>query len=604
MAGMILSTALAIIAVGLLILVHEFGHFVAAKAVGVRVEIFSIGFWKKLVGFRKGDTEYRLSLIPLGGYVKLAGELPEESEGKPDEFHSKSPGQRALVFVAGVAFNVVFAVVGFVAAFSMGVPFPVAEVGTLEKGWPAWEAGLRRGDRIVRANDIEEPDFNDLTQEVALGGTEKVELEIEPGGKILRIKPRFREDLGFRWLGFRPPSELVVTGLARIGDKDGRCPAEEAGIEIGDRILAVAPSGARQFQRVETLHELRMLLLDRSHETVRIRLRRNGGEKTVTALTEPRPQFGVGISCVSTTVESMRKDGVAQEMGLRPGDKITAVNGREVTSIIEVEQVIWGSWGSQSFSVDRGGRTVSLTCSIPDSAALEEFLFSFECEAGTVLTWVREGSPAREAGMKVGDRLLAVAGQAVENWQDIVEAGAAAGRDPREMKWKGESGVVSRELAPVNDPLHPEGTLGLFFRHKTVVKQYGIAKALKTGINKTYGTVASILMTFRGFAEQRVSPKTLGGVVTIAYSSYLAAQQGFAKLLYLTAFISTCLAFLNILPIPVLDGGHLLFVAIEKIRGKPVPETVMAVAQYVGLALLLMLVIYVTKNDILRLLEI
>ena len=593
----VLYMALAALAVGVLILVHEFGHFVAAKAVGVRVEIFSIGFWKKIIGFRKGDTEYRISLIPLGGYVKMAGEHPDEGEGKPDEFYSKTPGQRALVFVAGVAFNMVLALVGFAVAFSMGVPFTVAEVGSVEKGWPAWEQGLQRGDQIVRINDIEDPDFNDVTQEVALGGEEVIDLEIKRDGPSFEtsIAPKYSKEMGFRWLGFRPPSTLLVTGLSQVG-QDGPWPAREAGVELGDRIVAV------NGREVDTAEELSLMLRNYPDETLELRVVRDGQELTKTVEPATYPRYSVGISCLSTTLTDIRKGGLWDEVGGKPGDTITAINGEKVQSLIGLEQAITDSLGKIEFTVERDGETLTLTGEIPDRAALHEFLFSLEAESDTVLNWVRKDSPAWNAGMRPGDEIVSVAGQQVSTWTEILEAGA--GREPREMKWLHDGEMVTATVTPVQHEMLPEPKLGLLFNQsKTGVKKYGIVRAMQTGIMKTYGTLASILMTFRGFAEQKVSPKTLGGVVTIAYSSYLAAQQGLPKLLYLMAFISISLAFLNILPIPVLDGGHLLFVAIEKIRGKPVPETVMAVAQYVGLVLLLALVIYVTKNDIVRMIE-
>ena len=593
----VLYGALAVLAVGILILVHEFGHFVVAKAVGVRVEVFSIGFWKKIIGFRKGDTEYRISVIPLGGYVKMAGEHPDEAEGKPDEFYSKSPGQRALVFVAGVFFNMILALVGFAVAFSMGVPFTVAEVGSVQKGWPAWEHGLRRGDEVVRVNDIEDPDFNDVTQEVALGGEDIIDLELQRGDQRLEksIKPRYSKEMGFRWLGFRPPSTLMVTGLSQVGS-DGPWPAREAGIELGDKVLAI------NGQQVSTAEELSTALRDSSDDSVKLRISRDGKELTKTVQTATYPHYGVGISCLSTTIEEVGKGRMWDEIGGQPGDKITAVNGKPVRSVVGLEETIAHSLGEVEFTVQRNGETTTLEANIPDKGTLHRFLFSFEASSSTVLQWVREDSPAWEAGMRRGDEVVSVAGQSVESWQEILEQGA--GRETREMKWRHDGELVTATLTPVQHEFLPEPRLGILFgQSKTGVKQYGIVRAMKTGIMKTYGTLASIVLTFRGFAEQKVSPKTLGGVVTIAYSSYLAAQQGLPKLLYLMAFISISLAFLNILPIPVLDGGHLLFVAIEKIRGKPVPETVMAVAQYVGLVLLLMLVIYVTKNDIVRMIE-
>jgi regulator of sigma E protease len=140
----------------------------------------------------------------------------------------------------------------------------------------------------------------------------------------------------------------------------------------------------------------------------------------------------------------------------------------------------------------------------------------------------------------------------------------------------------------------------MFDRPKQVIRHYGVWGSVKAGVAKTYGTVAEIVLSIRGMARREVSSKNLGSIIVIAQSSYLAAQEGIGKLLYLTAVISAALAFLNILPIPILDGGHLLFVAIEKVRGRPVSEKVMAISQYVGLTLLLALVFYAIANDIMR----
>jgi len=600
MSGTIVSVALAVFAVGLLILVHEFGHFIAAKALGVRVEVFSIGFWKSIITFKKGGTEYRLSLVPLGGYVKLAGEYPGDGAGKPDELRAKSPGQRALIFVAGVVLNAVLAVVVFVTAFAIGVPFTVAEVGQLSKGWPAWKAGMRRGDRIVSIDGTAAPDFNDVTRIVALGGKDVLRLEVQRGTETLEfeLEPRYKEDLGIRWIGINPPLAPVVSGLARIGGEDGRCPAQEAGIMIGDRIAAV------NGRPINTAVDLSEILERYPNDTVEILLLREGKRVKVSATTEPGREYAIGISCVTSRIKSLRGGGVAGQVGFKEGDTIIGVNGRQVRGIVEVEDTIRDSYGTVSFSVLRGDQTLQLSCEIPDLDALREFLFSLECEAGTALTWVREDSPAWRAGMRPGDTIVSVAGQSVDTWNDILEAGGRRGKKPRTMEWQHDGEVRTAEVTPVNSPRYPAGSLGLVFREpKMTVRKYGIWKALTTGVHKTYATAAEILLTFKGFARRQVSPRNLGGVVMIAYTSYRAAQQGIAKLLYFTGVISACLALLNILPIPVLDGGHLMFLAIEKVRGRPVSETVMAISQYIGLALLIMLVIYVTRNDIARLLQ-
>ena len=139
-----------IIVIGVLILFHEFGHFLACKKIGVRVEKFSLGFGPKLFGFKKGETEYCLSAIPLGGYVKLAGEDPHEKlKGKKWEFLSRSIGARFLVIITGPLANLVLAFLLFSLIFAVGLPALPTEVGKVLKDTPAERAGLKSGDEII-----------------------------------------------------------------------------------------------------------------------------------------------------------------------------------------------------------------------------------------------------------------------------------------------------------------------------------------------------------------------------------------------------------------------------------------------------------------------
>src|SRR5262245_54139374 len=145
---------LAALGIGLVIFIHELGHFLAAKAFKVRVEVFSLGFGPRLWGFTRKGTDYRIALVPVGGYVKMAGDTPgEESSGAPDELTSKSVGQRFVIFSAGVIMNMVLAVVLFPIAFAGGVSFPKPEVGSVDAGGPAWKAGLQPGDEIDRVSN-------------------------------------------------------------------------------------------------------------------------------------------------------------------------------------------------------------------------------------------------------------------------------------------------------------------------------------------------------------------------------------------------------------------------------------------------------------------
>jgi len=593
------NVALAAVAVGLLILVHEAGHFLAAKAVGVRVEVFSIGFLSKLVAFRRGETEYRLSLIPLGGYVKLAGMTPAEASGAPDEFASKSPGRRAFVLAAGVLMNALLGLVGFIVAFTVGVPFLVAEVGYLEPGWPAWQAGMRRGDVIERINSVRNPDFQDVQREVALQGRDTASLTVRRGKETLEFELPLRYDprQGIKRIGFAPPMLPVVTGLFKVGEPHPRCPAREAGIRIGDRIVAV------DGRPVRYALDISAALRGRAGRTVQVEVERGGRRLRLDVRTEPVPEYWIGISCVSSTVKALQRGGAAERLGLREGDRILSVNAVPVRSIVEVEDELRRAPGTVELRVERGGAERLLRGELADQDAVDELLASLECRSGTTLTWVSQQGPAWEAGMRPGDKILEVAGKRVESWEDVRTA-AGSERAPRLMRWVRDGQRFSATVVPARKTERLTASLGCIFdRGKCRVRKLGVLAAVKTGFYKTYGAATDILLTLRGFVRRDVSTRNLGGVVLIAYSSYRAAREGPGKLLYLTAMLSIALAFLNILPIPVLDGGHLMFLAIEKARGRPVSERVMGISQMVGLAFLIMLLAYALRNDLLRLLQ-
>jgi regulator of sigma E protease len=592
-----MNAALAAIAVSLLIVVHELGHFIAAKAVGMRVEVFSVGFWKKIAGFRIGETEYRLSLVPLGGYVRVSGESPEEGKGKPYEFWSKTPGQRALFVLGGVTMNFMLALVLFITAFAMGVPFTVADVGKTASGEPAWLAGLKSGDRIVAVDDVERPTFVDLTRQVALSGRSELTLKVQRDGHLLtfRVRPQYDDEAGLKVIGVYPPLEPVVSELAKIGGEAGVSPAQQAGIELGDRILAI--NGVK----VETAYDLTDQLINYPHNEVELQVERDGRTFTVHATSEPVPRPMIGISGLSTTIESLEGDGMARQAGLRVGDRVTAVNGKPAASAVEIEEILRKSLGAADLEALRDERPMAFHASIPDLLTEYKFMSSVEFESSTTLTWVQKDGPAWQVGMRPGDRIETIGGREVETWLDVLTEGERAGGKPHQIQWARGNEILTANVEPVEDTSMSVGHLGIVFRlDRTAPERYGPLGAIRKGLRSTVQTITEILLMFRGFATRQVSPRQMGGILTIAAASYYAAQEGIAKLLYLTAVISAAIAFLNALPIPVLDGGHLLFLAIEKVRGRRLSERTLTVAQTIGFVLIVLLFLYVTRNDILR----
>jgi len=593
-----LDAALAVVAVSLLIVVHELGHLIAAKAVGMRVEAFAVGFWKKLIAFRIGETEYRLCLIPLGGYVQVSGESSVPGEGEPHEFWSKSPGQRALFILGGVTMNLVLALVLFIVAFAIGVPFTVGEVGMTFPGEPAWEAGVKAGDKILAAGQMQNPTFEDLTRAIVLDSSERIKLRVERQGRVLDfdVEPRYDKAVGLRVIGIAWPVEPVVSRFATVGGEDGVSPAEEAGVELGDRIRAI------NGKPVETAFELQTELLNYPDDEIELLVERDGRSLSLRLHTEPVPQWAIGISGISSTVKALEGDGPAARLGLRQGDRVVAVNGTPVASAVEIEVVARSRLGGVELAVLRDGRELSFQTTLPDLAALARFRDSVTFEGGHRMAWVKEGSPAWNAGLRAGDTIVTVGGREVSTWNDILREGARAGKGEREVQWRRDGQVVTASVTPVEDYEFSRGHPGFVCETpKMAPHRYGALGAVRKGVVNTGRTLAEIVLMLRGFATREVSPRQMGGILTIAVVSYRAAQQGLGKLLYLTAVISGALAFLNILPIPVLDGGHLLFIILEKVRGRRLGERALLLSKAVGLAFVLLLVVYVTWNDIQRL---
>ncbi len=595
-----LSILATVAAVSLLIVVHEFGHLIGAKLVGMRVEVFSFGFWKRLIGFRAGETDYRVSLIPVGGYIKVSGEGAEEGAGEPHEFWSKTPGQRAVFVVGGVVMSFVLAAVLFVLAFAVGVQFVVAEVGSVTRGSAAWAAGIRPGDEIVSVDGMTDPVFNDITSAVAVGGGETVAFGVRRDGQELAfsLRPEYDEQVGLRLVGIQPPVEPVVTGVQRVGGPDGRSPAAEAGVQVGDRVLSV------NGRPVATAQAFERELLNSEDVRVELVVERDGEELPLTVETEPRSRHIIGISGATTTVEAVQQGGPAWRAGLRAGDTIAAVGDRPVRGFPDLQEAIEASPRTVTLQVERDGQAQTLSTDAPDAAALEGLLDGIAFTDSATLPWVEPDGPAWAAGMRPGDTLVSVNGEPVESWLDILAAVGGAGRGPYSLEWLRDDERLSASVEPVERTEPGPGPLGIGMdRLKTVRTRFGVLGALKRGTADTFRQLGQIALTLKGFATRAVSPRHMHGIVTIAYVSYRAAQEGVGQLLYLTAMISTALAFFNILPIPVLDGGHLLFLAIEKVRGRRVGERVMFLAQAVGFAFLIALLVYITRNDVLGLLR-
>ena len=418
-----------LIVIGILVFVHEFGHFIVAKRAGVRVEKFSLGMGPKIPGlsFTKGDTEYVISALPLGGYVKMAGENPdEEATGAPDEFPSKTVWQRAKIAAAGSLTNILVAfllmpVVYMVGTYAEGP----AKVGFVEKGSPAERAGFQAGDEIEEINGRRISDWTKALSLIAVNPDTNVTVTVERSGekKVLTLRPEAATELKIGTAGLMPDMPAEV-GRLRPG-----LPAEKAGLQAQDKILAV--------------------------------------------------------------------------------------NGVTIYH-----------WNQFSLAVkDSGGKELTLL--------------------------IERGGQRRE--------------QAVT---PIMDGGRYV--------------------------------IGVEPYIRMVFKKYGFLESLNLGFRRTLETADLTFITLRKLVSFQLSIKTLGGPVMIAQMSGQAAAAGLSSFIALMATISLSLGMLNLLPIPVLDGGLLVFLAIEAVRKKPLSRRVMEVSQTVGAGLLISLIAVVSYNDVMR----
>ncbi|MGB9232993.1 MAG: RIP metalloprotease RseP [Terriglobales bacterium] len=230
------------IVLGFMILIHEFGHYAAAKYFGVRVEVFSIGFGKRLFGFRRGETDYRVSALPLGGYVKMSGENPmDERTGDPGEFLSHPRWQRFIVALAGPAMNIFLAVGLLTSVYMVHYEYPVAMDGPAVVGWvnantPAARAGIQIGDKIVRVDGIANPTWEQVDVKEALSPNQPLNFVLERDGKTIdqELTPEPTGVHQYGMVGWVPKEPNVALTAVESG-----MPADKAGMQAGDIILSV-----------------------------------------------------------------------------------------------------------------------------------------------------------------------------------------------------------------------------------------------------------------------------------------------------------------------------------------------------------------------------
>jgi regulator of sigma E protease len=535
-----------ILLLGVLVTVHELGHFLVAKACGVKVIRFSVGFGPKLFGFTKGETEYQVALLPLGGYVKMAGDSPHEELSPEDAqrgFLNAAPWKRALIVVAGPVFNLVFPVLVYFFVFVGPHEAISTKVGFVDPAMPAAAAGIRAGDRIIAVDGEKVQTFDEL-REAFVGRFDRlIPLTIERDGKqqIVEVSPRKLienttpvDSVERGQIGIQPSRKPAVVGV------QPGSPAAQAGLKTFDRILAVngvhTPDEAslhEQVARTQGPLELTVQRL-RSVEAGTV----TGRVPSVEKVTVPRQPGDDGFSALGAEpsdmyVVAVSPGSAADKAGLQAGDRLVAFNGETL----------------RSFNVLVG-----------ELSKLKEKPFQ--------LTW-------RSADGQERTQQLAQAPLTLKNKHgDTSEL--ALGVRP----WL----PSSAELLPVD----------------MVTVNLGPWEALREAVVIVPKIVGQMVKVIGGLITQEVSHKSLGGPVMMYQLASESADRGLDYFLSLMALISINLGVMNLLPIPILDGFHLLSAFWEGIRRRPIPVRVREMANVVGLILLVALMGLALFNDVTR----
>ncbi len=533
-----------IILLGLLIFVHELGHFLVAKFWGVRVEIFSMGFGKKILKYKKGDTTYCLSLIPLGGYVKMFGdELGAQisDEEKSVSFTHKPVWQRISVVLAGPLMNYFFAILVFFIVALIGEQMKAPVAGDVSTQSAAYQMGFRSGDRIVKA-----------------------------GGQNIQTWDQF------------------VSMMTQNHDQTLQVEVRRAGTETVESLQATPRLVANQ----------NVLSTDEKIGEVE----------------------GLGLSSKASLV-GVRSESVAAKAGLQTGDLIKSVGGHPVKYFRELDNLFVSQQGSaitveiERFDINETSKSQTLKIEVP--ATQFASIRSIGIEAAELyLAKVMDASPAQAAGLKAGDRILTINQTTPQKWEDILEAVKSyTGDKPIAFEVERDGATSKLEITPrMTSQMTSQGgeekrfTVGIVpwafpaAPEMSLIKADGIGAAISRGIEKTNEITKMTVLSFVRLIQAKISPKNIGGVISIGQAASETFKLGMSQFLQMMAVISVNLFILNLLPVPVLDGGHLIFYLIEAVKGAPVSMRKMEIAQQIGLVVLMSLMVFALFNDFTRLL--
>lgn len=528
-----------------LVFVHELGHYLLAKWNGVRVHVFSIGMGPYLLSFQKGETLYVLSLVPIGGYVKMAGQddmkVDLAATKDPKDYRNKRPGQRAAILAAGAAFNLIFAYLGFALCYYIGVEMPAPILGKVDPQSPLAQAvsnvpggktepnPLQEGDVITTVNGDPIKHFFELTMAIGSAGSNR-DIIIQ----YQRKDPNGRDDVPSRLPAIVRTEKDVAVGAASVG--------------------------LTQY--------------------------------------EERVEYPVGFTCREGVyvyqLAAFSEDGgpnPAEAAGINPGDSIVKIDGQELTSQHQVSELVKKSDGRElSLLIERDSALLDIKVTPRKVGGEGRYLMGIQMMAANPVDQIAEDCEAFRSGLRKGAFLRHIQESLDQKtltvfYQDTLSKNA--------------------KTKEIEIPWHTASSAGLILvQHKlkmTTLEAPSMARAMGMAWGDTVGHSTMVFVVLHRLITREVDFKNMAGPVGMAgILTTVASRRSFAYYLWFLALLSLNLGVLQFVPIPLLDGWHLLMVGVEKLKGSQVSVRVQEAFQYVGLFLILTLLLLVTWNDIMR----
>jgi regulator of sigma E protease len=686
---------------GLVIFIHELGHFLVAKWCDVHVETFSIGFGPPIPGcvFRRGETTYMIALFPLGGYVKMVGEGPEEeAEDDPRSFKNKPVWQRMAIISAGVTMNVLLALVFFVYVFlTHGATRLPGVIDRVEPGSPAWVEGMRPGDVIYWfGNKGPLPYFNDV-RPIIVNSRKDEAIPVVFGPPNLptqqwqwqKIVARRDKDDTRPVIGIFPPSSLkLLPPKVRASHElpvsyNSAAAQATPSFEFGDAIIGTTdPQHPEDLDRILPLTEdprylppnpdhldyfefrRRMHLL--AGKPLAIQVRRENSTSPVDIRVPPAYYRTLGLRMPMDKIAAVRDDSPAAKAGLDPDrfdyyiEKLTLTDasGHSIRYPEEVKDplrlpddlqrwaeshpgakkatlvLIQAQVNPSASSSNRGHHPAQekitrelpwqddweLSTNVPigQSApiAIEGLGIAFRVNA--TVEAVEPGSAAALAGLRKDDKIVgfrfyepgkkqADHGKPLKEWKDlkanqwasVFELLQVVDIPKLDLRFERDGRTEDATLEAQEDTTWPRDDRGLLLEpDRRLQKADNLAQAVSMGVTETWDFTSQIVGSLIAIVTGRVAVGEMMGPLGIAQTAFSIAGEDFYEFLIFLGIIGVNLAVINFLPIPVLDGGHMVFLIYEWIRGKPAPESVRVAATYLGLALIASLMILVIYLDV------